>query len=525
MWSEVGKQGGIPRDKNSPIGESRAEPAIEQRLGAGVLTSTDSRNEREEKAMVDGGVVNPIQAQGTEESRAAGQLYVQLTDAALRGPGQTAGVASAPLAHVPVWGQSEAGVAESTTTSTGIEDLDQALQSLSVTGVFRLAAGAGQSGVATTTPAETGLESLLVVEFDPSLNLDEAMSTLRQAGSVAEVSPVGIFTIAFTPDDPQFGNQWGLPDLHIPEMWDTTTGNNTVVVAVVDTGCDLNHADLTSQRQTGASFVPGVSTPQDDHGHGTHVCGTISAITNNAQDAAGIAPDVTLLPVKVLNSQGGAVGPSIAQGIAFAGARAHIMNCSIQGSTDDLAVRTAVANAVATNTVVVAAMGNHGWTETTPSYPAAYPSVVAVGAVDTAHNRSIWTGGESSNQGPWISVAAPGTDIVSLGLGGGVATKSGTSMASPHVAGVFALLLSAKVDATPSDMFNAIATTAEPLRDNASDPVPNNAYGYGLVNAKAALDQLVPPVGDFPVPGEPGVPDDGTRVASNEQPADTLSSI
>ena len=198
---------------------------------------------------------------------------------------------------------------------------------------------------------------------------DQALQTLSGVSSVAEAHPVGWFTIAMTVDDPFFPAQWGLTDMHVPDVWDTTTGSSSVTVAVVDTGCDYNHTDLAPQLLTGASFIPGIATAQDDHGHGTHVAGIIAATGNNTQDIAGIAWGCRILPVKVFASGGFASGASIAAGIFYAASRCQVMNCSIQGRVDDFATRIAVGIAVVRGTLVVAAMGNFGWTETTPSYP------------------------------------------------------------------------------------------------------------------------------------------------------------
>jgi subtilisin family serine protease len=160
----------------------------------------------------------------------------------------------------------------------------------------------------------------------------------------------------------------------------------------------------------------------------------------------------------------------------------------------------AIGYAVGRGVIVVAAMGNEGW-GTAPSYPAAFHGVLAVGAVDRNHNRSIWPGGQGSNQGSWISVAAPGTDIPSLRLTGGVVNMSGTSQAAAHVSGVLALLLSSPPTAPGVSAVSALTSTCEPLGDSGTDPVPNSQYGYGLVNAKAALDAIHPPAD--PAPADP----------------------
>ncbi len=444
----------------------------------------------------------------TGDGRVPGQAYVRVNTST------AAGVAST-LSNIPVYGQAAAqGGAASVITTTGISDLDAALQSIGAQAVWRLAADddtaptvaaadtTGDSGTGADAAGATSssLAGVLLVEFNQANNLDQALQTLSGVSSVAEAHPVGWFTIAMTVDDPSFPAQWGLPDMHVPDVWDTTTGSSSVTVAVVDTGCDYNHTDLAPQLLTGASFIPGAATAQDDHGHGTHVAGIVAATGNNTQDIAGIAWGCRILPVKVFASGGFASGASIAAGIFYASSRCQVMNCSIQGRVDDFAARIAVGIAVARGTLVVAAMGNFGWTESTPSYPAAYPGVVAVGAVDSNHHRSVWSATQSSNQGSWIDVAAPGTNIVSLLLTGGVTTKSGTSQAAPHVSGVLALLLSSPPTAPGVSATDAMTSTCDPLRDNATDPVPNSAYGHGLVNAKAALDKIHPPVGDFPTP-------------------------
>ncbi len=455
------------------------------------------------------------------DGRVPGQAYVRVDTSA------AAGVAST-LSNIPVYGQSAAQAgAASVITTTGISDLDAALQSIGTQAVWRLAAdddtapavaaadttGDSGTGADAAGATSTSLAGVLLVEFNQANNLDQALQTLSGVSSVAEAHPVGWFTIAMTVDDPSFPAQWGLPDLHVPDVWDTTTGSSSVTVAVVDTGCDYNHTDLKPQLLTGASFIPGVATAQDDHGHGTHVAGIVAATGNNTQDIAGIAWGCRILPVKVLASGGFASGASIAAGIFYAASRCQVMNCSIQGRVDDFATRIAVGVAVVRGTLVVAAMGNAGWTETTPSYPAAYPGVFAVGAIDSNHHRSVWSATQSSNQGSWIDVAAPGTNIVSLRLTGGVTTMSGTSQASPHVAGVLALLLSSPPTASGISATDAITSSCSALQDNATDPVPNSAYGHGLVDAKAALDKIHPPVGDFPTPST----DTAVADASNSQ--------
>jgi membrane-anchored mycosin MYCP len=173
---------------------------------------------------------------------------------------------------------------------------------------------------------------------------------------------------------------------------------------------------------------------------------------------------------------------------------------------NDLTLRASMAAAQRRGVIVCAAMGNYGLTETQPSYPARYAAdfdnVIAVGAVDKNHQRSIWSSSQSSNTGSWIGVAAPGTNILSTKSGGGTKLDSGTSMACPHVAGLAALIWSVTQSIGAKGVIDTIKSTATPLRDDPSDPVPNSSYGYGLIDAKAAIAAVAPGSSGTPTPDE-----------------------
>ncbi len=459
------------------------------------------------------------------DGRMPGQVVISV------GGGATAGAGPPDfMRQLPVYGD-VGEAAEAAPTETGVADLDEALQALDVRGLYRVYGGDPDEGEgvaeAGTEEAFAELASLVLVEFSPEKSIDEAIETLRNVPSVEDASPSGRFSIAFVPDDPDFPNEWGLADIRCPDAWDTTTGAPTVTIAIVDSGCDLSHPDLATQLEPGWNAITSGAQPQDDHGHGTHVSGTIGAIGNNGTQVAGVTWQCRLLPVKVLDATGHSVGASIAQGIAWAATRCWIINCSLQGPVDDLAMRAAILGARSRGVLVVAAMGNFGWTETKPSYPAAYAkdidNVLAVGAVDQAHRRSVWSATKSSNTGSWIGIAAPGTQILSTALGGGTINMSGTSMASPHVAGVAGLVWSTNDKISAQQVISTLEATATALQDSAADPVPNSSYGYGLLDAKAAVDAVAPAVGDFPTSeDQPGF-DDSTRVAAGdvEQPGET----
>ncbi|MGI8671262.1 MAG: S8 family serine peptidase [Luteitalea sp.] len=236
---------------------------------------------------------------------------------------------------------------------------------------------------------------------------------------------------------------------------------------------------------------------QDEVGHGTHVAGTVACLSNNGVGVAGMTWSCRLMPVKVLTrlvriSDGQVRGTGstadIAAGIRWAvdnGAR--VLNLSLGGTTDTQVERDAIAYAIAQGAVVVAAMGNAFTTGNPTSFPAAYPGVIAVGAI-TSGNAQAWF----SQTGPHIDVAAPGVGILSTLWDNGFGTMDGTSMASPHVAGLAALILSCNGNLSAAQVGDIIRQTARPLRVNPTDPVPNNTFGFGCIDAEAALNRACP---------------------------------
>lgn len=450
---------------------------------------TDAYGRAKRRTRAERDIVPPALTEDDGLGAVPGQVVVRLN----RDAPSVAAPGANFIASLPSLGDPQAAFA-AVPNRSGISALDSALDAIGATALFRVqgAKRFGVAGAAEGTGDLQELADLFVVEFAPDRPTQEAIETLTRVDSVAEVTPSGGFSIAVSMNDPGFTQQWGMLDVRCPEAWDLSQGDPSIVVAVVDTGCDLAHLDLAGQfAGPGTNTISPGQSAQDDHGHGTHVAGIIAAIGNNGLDVAGVALRTKILPVKALDAGGRAVGTSIAQGIAWAASRSSVINCSLQGSIDDISVRAAIDGARRLGVVVVAAMGNFGWGQTRPSYPAAYASthdnVLAVGAVDRQHVRSVWGPSSSSNTGSWIGIAAPGTNIDSLRRGGGVTTMSGTSQACPHVAGAAALIRAAYPAMTPQEVLSAITGTAQPLRDAAQDPVPNPAYGYGLVDVEAAL--------------------------------------
>jgi subtilisin family serine protease len=257
----------------------------------------------------------------------------------------------------------------------------------------------------------------------------------------ASAAPAVAHTDAVTANDPAFTTQWGLAKTRVNQAWTTGHGTNRVIVAVVDTGVSPI-ADLAGRLLPGHDFVNDDEDPSDDNGHGTMAAGVIAAAGGNRTGIAGICWSCSILPVKVLDAKGGGGYDKIASGIRYAADHgATIVSLSLGGAEDSTLLRDAVAYAADKGALVIAAAGNTGTGK--PHYPAAIPSVLAVGAVDEHDARYSW-----SNYGSdWVDVTAPGCNPAQ-GRDGVVGQYCGTSSATPFVAGVAGLL--ASTDPAPS---------------------------------------------------------------------------
>lgn len=287
---------------------------------------------------------------------------------------------------------------------------------------------------------------------------------------------------ALTPNDPLYAQQWGMPMISADKMWDITKGDPSVIVAVIDTGVDYNHEDLAAVNESlGYDFVNNDANPMDDNGHGTHVSGIIAATMNNSKGVVGVAPGVTIMPVKVCNSGGYCYSTDIADGIKWAVDHgAKILSISLGGSTSDPYMSGSTKYAVSNGALVIAAAGNSGMEQ--PSYPGAYPWVLAVGSLGFNGNRAYY-----SQYGNWMDITAPGGsddgisshDIVSTYPGNRYVYMAGTSMATPHVSGVAALYWSYNMGYTNVQVARMLLRQADDL----GTPGWDKYYGYGRVDA------------------------------------------
>jgi subtilisin len=290
---------------------------------------------------------------------------------------------------------------------------------------------------------------------------------------------------------------WGVERVKAPQAWEITRGKG-VKVAVLDTGIDYTHPDILPNYRGGISFVPTETDPRDHNRHGTHVSGTIAA-ANNDFGVVGVAPSAYLYAVKVLSSAGSGNWSWLIAGIAWCVKTGmHVLNMSLGALEAPEAVGTACDFAWRNGLILVAAAGNNDNRPPRPNvgFPASYPSVIAVSAIDSPDVMAGFSSG-----GPKVELSAPGVNIPSTLPGNTYGTLSGTSMACPHVAGAAALALSSH-RWPPAGMASnvAIRRLLAATADNLGRPGRDEEYGFGRVDAEEAAFSLSIP------PAIPGIP-------------------
>lgn len=312
---------------------------------------------------------------------------------------------------------------------------------------------------------------------------------------IDQIQPNYVYYACAEPNDQRWDDLWGMEMINMPEAWDIETGSSNVTVAVVDTGV-AQHPDLESRLVSGYDFVDDDSDATDDgEGHGTHVAGTVAAQGNNIIGVVGVCWDgVKIMPVRVLDDDGYGTTSDIVAGLVFAKENnANVVNLSLgtdAGVPADDSMHDAIKELYDAGIIVVAAAGNEA--SDLPAYPAAFDEVISVSALGSTEQLAYY-----SNYGSTIDIAAPGGDMSSGDSGGILSTTvsydsgeavysygylQGTSMASPHVAGAAALILSSGVSA--SDVRSRLLNTARMPSTGSYDKLK---YGAGVMDVAAAL--------------------------------------
>ena len=330
----------------------------------------------------------------------------------------------------------------------------------------------GNAAVISRESTSAASVSNIASSFVPYNDADPFCIDLVKRGVVSSCSQDFLITTDATPNDPDFTKLWGLSSnsgINAPAAWDISTGSRDVVVAVIDTGADYTHRDLANNMWVNSNEIAGNgidddgngyiddiygidsangdSDPMDDNGHGTHVSGTIGAVGNNSLGVIGVNWDTRIMPLKFLTASGsGALSGAItaidyAASMKRRGVPIRVINASWGGGGYSQALNNAIARLRDLDIIFVAAAGNEANdNDANPAYPASYDlsNVVSVAAIDPNHNIASFSNYGASS----VDIAAPGTSILSTFPGNSYRELSGTSMATPHVVGALALLLS-----------------------------------------------------------------------------------
>jgi thermitase len=314
----------------------------------------------------------------------------------------------------------------------------------------------------------------------PTSQAASFVDNVQEAQLIAYAEPNLKFRADFSPNDPDLTLQWGLSKIGATYAWNKTVGTSSLLLSVVDTGIDYNHPDLAANYvPLGYDWVNDDTDPMDDNNHGTHCAGIIAAALNNSIGIAGLA-QIRIMAEKGLDTLGDGYETDLANAIVHSVDHgAKIISMSWGDYEDSSLIHNAISYAYSHQVLLVAAAGN----EATNSklYPAAYDEVVAVTATDRYDNPASFT-----NYGNWVELAAPGVSVYSTFPAADYGYLSGTSMATPHVAGVAALVWSYFPEKTRDEVRMRLRETADDLGTPGFDVY----YGYGRTSARKALEMI-----------------------------------
>ncbi len=328
----------------------------------------------------------------------------------------------------------------------------------------------------------------LVVDVAPGQAVQDLLSSLRADAAVAYADAVQLAELEKDINDPKAGQQYSLKVTSVDKGWDAQMGTKDVVVAIIDSGVDTTHPDLKAKLVPSWNTLDKNDNPKDDHGHGTHCAGIATAIADNGEGIAGVAPGVGLMSVKVLDAKGRGSDATIAEGVVWAADHgAKVMSMSLGLYKRSKVLEDALQYALDKDVVLVASAGNNNAEndhQSAPHLPSTHPGVIEVAATDAKDQKARF-----SNFGKTVSVAAPGVDILStlptynVGRDLNYGLMSGTSMASPFVAGLAGLVRSQFPNLKQAEVKAHIEKMADDLGNKGFDPY----FGNGRVNGLKAV--------------------------------------
>lgn len=361
------------------------------------------------------------------------------------------------------------------------------------------------------------LQRTYLLEFTSAQDIEKCIKELENLKGVEYAEKVPLDRMCLTPNDPSYSSQWGLANINAPAAWNYFSSGSNVVVAIVDDAIERTHSDLSPNLWVNSGEIPGNNIDDDNNGyiddingydvgsndnnpnppsssydHGTHVAGIVSARSNNGTGVASIGFSCKLMCVKSTTTVGQVTNGY--DGIIYAAVSgADIINMSWGGPGSSTTAQNVVNYAVGEGCILIAAAGNDN--VNTQFYPAAYNNVVSVAATTSSNTKASF-----SNYGSWIDISAPGNNIYSTTVGNTYGNKSGTSMASPMVAGLAGLMKSLNPNMPNSDLINCLITTT--VNINAQNPSYIGQLGSGRIDAAAAMACVStslnnPPVADF----------------------------
>ncbi|MEM1550757.1 MAG: S8 family serine peptidase [Candidatus Bathyarchaeia archaeon] len=339
----------------------------------------------------------------------------------------------------------------------------------------------------------------------PKHAVSNIKSTLMKNKMVDFIEENCLIESLLVPNDPYYSSQWHLPKIDAPRAWDITTGNQTVIIAVLDSGVDPNHPDLAGKLLQGWNFYDNNEDTSDVYGHGTKVAGTVAAITNNGIGVAGVVWNCLILPIRVTDPNGYTTYSLLSKGLIYAadrGAKVAIISFQIfNGSTS---LMSAAKYFVDKGGLIIAAAGNTGKYEDYTDNP----YIISVSATTSSDAIASF-----SSYGPYVDLSAPGVSIYTTFKGGGYGASSGTSFSAPIVAGVAALIFSVNLSLSPSQAEQILKSTAVDLGETGYDVY----YGWGRVEVyealKAAASTVQPPPDTTPPNIEITYPRNGDTIS------------